>query len=553
MRLQDVRRWARGRGVSASDFQQVYNGALLHVISRLLQAIHRESQITRLSQDTRGRWYLDVGRGPILRAPASGPLPFRRVEIIDSPWIIGPGKRYRFWTAKTFLRALRPCLARSEYSRAFRALRADFENSVANVLLNRLIARSLRETAGAIEPAYQGHQYYPFPALRIGPTLSQVLKCSHLCHEPIDLPLLEIRHCRLVSLAFRSYEQWLHSWSGLQAEPGTAALLPVHPWHLRLSPILRTLLAKKLVGLVRGKIEVIPLASQRTCRVVRTGFDLKLPVDATLTGEHRLLYGLNCENAPVISALAKRLLSIDGCSAMDFQEDLASIFHTQPELAPHLSAIIRSPVPIQPGESVVPAINLWAGRCEAQTLLRAADSARIECFFYRYCRALMTGPVQYCSQWGMAFEPHLQNVYVAMREGLPSRIVLRDLDASILDKRRIRPVLRDLGLDLAQDTWRAMPPFEIGSKRLVQAMLFGHLGEVMWHLTQTTGIKSDKLVSIVEDTWSDLSACAPSIDARRSVWKLRGWSGVVKATLRTRLNRSTAMEFVNERDAMPVL
>jgi siderophore synthetase component len=144
----------------------------------------------------------------------------------------------------------------------------------------------------------------------------------------------------------------------------------------------------------------------------------------------------------------------------------------------------------------------------------------------------------------MAFEPHLQNVYVAIRDGLPSRIVLRDLDASILDARRIRPVLRDLGLQLAQGTWRAMPAFEIGSKRLVQAMLFGHLGEVMWCLTQSTGIKSDKFVSIVEDMWSDLLACAPSTSARRSVQKLRGWSDAVKATLRTRLTRSTTMEFV---------
>jgi len=57
--------------VSASDFRQVHDGALLHVISRLLQAIHRESGIARLLQDARGRWYLDVGRGPILRAGRS--------------------------------------------------------------------------------------------------------------------------------------------------------------------------------------------------------------------------------------------------------------------------------------------------------------------------------------------------------------------------------------------------------------------------------------------------------------------------------------------------
>jgi siderophore synthetase component len=91
-----------------------------------------------------------------------------------------------------------------------------------------------------------------------------------------------------------------------------------------------------------------------------------------------------------------------------------------------------------------------------------------------------------------------------------------------------------------------MPKFKIGGKRLVQAMLFGHLGEVMWCLTRSAGVVSDKLAAIVEDTWSDLVARAPSAAARTSVNELRGWSDAVKATLRTRLTRSTTMEFVRE-------
>lgn len=546
MNLQDVRRWASRRGVSAPDFRQVYRDALLHVISRLVQAIHRESRITRHWQDARGTWYLDLGRESILRAPASEPLPFRRIEILGGPWIVEPGRRQVIQTMQAFLAALTRCLARTEYRRVLPALRSDFRNSLANVVLNRLIGSSLDETAQAIEPAYQGHQYYPFPALRIGPTLPLILECSHLCQDPVELPLLEVGDCRLVTLAFGSYGEWLRSWSGLQAEPGTGALLPIHPWHLRLSPIVRELLAKNVTRPSGAKVQTIPLASQRTCRVVSTGFDLKLPVDATLTGEHRLLYRLNCENAPAISALAKHLLRSDECRSIDFQEDVASIFHTEPALAPYLSAIVRSPLPIRSGESVIPAINLWAGRREGHSLLQTADPEQIEEFFHRYCRALMTGPVRYCSQWGMAFEPHLQNVLVVMRDGLPSGIILRDLDATILDARRIRPVLRDIDLDLAQDTWRAMPEFEIGGKRLVQAMLFGHLGEVIWRLTQCASVKSSTLVSIVEDTWSDLAACAPSASARRSVRKLRGWSDAVKTTLHTRLTRSTNMEFAKE-------
>ena len=546
MTLDEVRRWASGRGISTSDFRLVHDGALLHAISRLLQAIYRESRVTRLSQHARGRWRLDVGRGTVLRAPVSGPLPFRKLETIGRPWTAKSGKRRPIRTSSAFLAALQRALVGSEYSSVFAPLRTDFENSVANIVLNRLLGSALGRKARAIEPAFEGHHYYPFPALRHGPSLPQVVACSNLREQPVDLPLIEIGACRLISAVFTDYAACFRSWSGLGVEEQSGVLLPMHPWQPGLSPLVRELLARGMAAVSRRTVKAMPLASQRTCRVVRTHFDLKLPIDATLTGEHRLLYRLNCENAPVVSALAKQVLQTNGQSVIEFQEDVAAILHIEPSIATHLSAIVRSPVRARRGEVIVPAINLWTGRHEAKTFLRGAGPARAEEFFNRYCRALMTGPVAFCSQWGMAFEPHMQNVYVGFRNGVPSRIVLRDLDNSILDARRVRPLLREFGLRLQKDTWSAMPAFEIGGKRLVQAMLFGHLGEVMWRLALDHGVKMERLAAIVEDTWSDLESTAPSASARESIAKLRTWSNAVKATLRTRLHRSTTMEFVKE-------
>jgi siderophore synthetase component len=538
MDLGEVRRWARRRGISPSRFRQAHDGALLHAISRLLQAIHRESRVTRLWQDTRGRWNLDIGRGPVLRALVSGPLPFGRLETIAAPRLVVRRKRRALRTAEAFLWALRRCLSGSEYSAFFPALRADFRNSVANVVLNRLLGASLRKTSVAIEPAYQGHHYYPFPALRRGPTLSQVLECSNLSARAVALPLLEIDALRVASCAFADYSACVRAWSGLAAPESRGTLLPVHPWQLELSPVVRALLARRLATLSKHTLRAVPLASQRTCRVVATGFDLKLPVNATITGEHRLLYRLNCENAPVISALAKRLPA----RSIGFQEDVASIFHPEPTLAPHLSAIVRPPVRTRAGEAIVPAINLWTGREEIRRHLRT----RVDEFFERYCAALMTGPVEFCSQWGLAFEPHLQNVYVGFRDGLPARIVLRDLDNTILDPRRVPRLLRRHGLEVHTDTWRSMPPFETGAKRLVQAMLFGHLGEVIRWLAVEHGTPPGRLAAIVQDIWSGLAAQAPTRAARTNVLALRGWSDSVKATLRTRLHRSTTMQFIRE-------
>jgi siderophore synthetase component len=73
----------------------------------------------------------------------------------------------------------------------------------------------------------------------------------------------------------------------------------------------------------------------------------------------------------------------------------------------------------------------------------------------------MRGVVDFHTRWGMAFEPHLQNVYVALRAGMPSRVILRDLDSTILDPLRIRPLARANGVRLARERGsicRTLPP-----------------------------------------------------------------------------------------------
>ena len=504
MKLGQVRRWARAQGVSPRRFRSVCEGALLHVTSRVLQAMYRESRVAVLDHSV-----LRLGR---LRFPAVA-LPFRRLEITAIP--------YR--TVPALLGALRKALAGSEYARLFPAFKADFENSVANVALNRLLGPRAR----SIEPAYQGHQYWPFPALRVGPSLQQVIACSHLARAPVAMPLLEVEDCRLVSTRFHSFSAFTKAWAGIRGR----ALIPVHPWQLELSPVVRALLSSGAARLSERTVEMLPLASQRTCRILGTGYDVKMPVNATLTGEHRLLYRLHRENAPVVSALAGELLGELGVRTIAFQPDVASIFH--PQAGDHLSAIVRAPVRERKGERLFSAINLWTGPHEALALLRKVPAEK---FFARYCRVLMHGPVVFYAEGGMAFEPHIQNVYVGMREGLPARIVLRDLDNSILDPRRVRGRLRALG-GAARATWQHMPPYADGGRRMVQAMLYGHLGEVMWRLARDHRADADRLLAIVEATWDELGKPAQ---------QLRRWSNSVKTTLRTRLERASNLRFVRE-------
>jgi hypothetical protein len=542
--LRAVRRWARERRIGSVRLTHAYEAAFLVAVSRLLQAIFREGHAphARLWQSDAGQWFLDLGREPMLRAPVSGPLPFRRLDLTGFPWKIITGRRRLLRSTRAFLNTLRPCLVSSELAQHFDRLIADFDNSFANLVMNRLIGERLGAGAQAIEPVYEGHHYYPFPALRLGPSLRQVVECSNLCQKAIDLTLVAARPCLFDSTVYADHRACFRAWAGVPLPRNADVVIPLHPWQLELSPVVRELLKRRWITVLDRRLEAIPLASQRTCRILRSGFDVKLPMAVILTGEDRLLYPLNRANATAFSTLARILLRASGESTLDFQCDVASIAHAEPFIGTHLAVIVRAPVRPRSGEIVVPALNLWCGPRQARAMLDLRRE-HAYAFFRVYCRVLMRGMVDFYARWGMAFEPHLQNVYVALREGMPSRMILRDLDSTILDPLRIRPVARANGVRLALGTWKHMPDFATGGRRLAHAMMYGHLGQVMSCLAGAAQADLAKLSATVEETWDELIAEAPSAACRGRVRDLRKQADTVGAVLWRRITRADHTTF----------
>ena len=88
----------------------------------------------------------------MLRAPVSGPLPFRRLELTEFPWKIAAGKRRRLRRTRAFLNALRPCVEPWRLAQHFDRLIADFDNSFANLVMNRLIGQRLDADAQRSNP-----------------------------------------------------------------------------------------------------------------------------------------------------------------------------------------------------------------------------------------------------------------------------------------------------------------------------------------------------------------------------------------------------------------
>lgn len=558
--LRRIRQWALASGVARADLRDHCRDALLLCISNLVQALHREALCTTRAADGEIRLEGTTADGPAqLIAPAHTDLPFKRLRVTGWPRLRTAHDERVLRTGGAFLRALADIVPGCDQDEGRKHLRADFDNSFANLVLNRLLAQRRGLGPTALEPVYQGHQTYPFPGLRVGPSVEDIVACSHLNDAPISLRAVELGElvqisqsgadsARLTAELLRSALP-AHAASALSG----AAVLLVHPWQLSLSPGLNTLLAMGKARLLDVDIPAVPLASQRTCRLLASGYDIKLPVDAVLTGEYRLLYRLNCENAVAVSSALRTIVEREGMSSyFGGQFDIASFFHPLPALSPTLSAIVREPIPGY-GVDCIPAINLWSGPRLARRML--GDGSQMEAFFRRYCKVLLQGPLELMLHHGLATEPHIQNSLIAFdAHGMPSRLVIRDIDATVIDTERwANPksnpkTHQHAGADgavFAADTWSHMPAFSEGCKRTMYALHFGHLGVVIDTIATECALPQQRLVGWLDEVWKELTSAA-SVDARARdrAASLAGYRDAVRVCLANRLVRNPGLRFM---------
>jgi hypothetical protein len=539
--LGSVRRWALAHGLTRAAFLVAYRTSLVLAIGRLTQAVYRERLCAARVVDhpQLGICVLLGGSRPLLV-----PIVAKTFCRLDARSLRrGPRELAPLERGGSFLRRLAQVLHDSPAAAHRAKIARDFHNSLANLVLNRLLKVRRKKLARALEPAYQGHHYYPFPGLRVGPTVEQVAACSHLNDEAVALALLQVGTHTFRSSVFASTADCFAAWGGARVV-GAEHAIPVHPWQLQISPVVRDLLAAGAARLLRGTVRCLPLASQRTLRVAATGYDVKLAVDAAVTSEHRLIFRLNAENAPAVSALVGRVAR--GAKlrlAFGIQADVASLSLAEPGLAPHLTAIVREPLRTGPSEDAIPAIELWTGRERAADLLRTAGPGDLERFFRAYCRVLMQGPVAFMLRFGLAFEPHLQNSIMVLRGTTPVRLILRDLDGTVMERARVAPLLSAFRLELAPDTWDHMPSMAVGEHRLVHSLFFGHIVEALDFLAARCGARPDALLAILAREWRRLRIYATSRAAQTRFDALDAHLTKGKSMLMQRLAGVTAMRF----------
>lgn len=539
-----VRAWARAHDIDESDLQLAEQQALIACTSRLLQALQNESRLdcpTNVVSSGDGL-VLELGRGPVVEAPIGHGLPFGRVELSGLPAIRDSAGSETIRTANELLTSVSAAQLIADPIRMAR-LGDDFLLSYWNVVLNHLLKQRLDGCAFTPpEPVHLGHQYYPFPGLRDGPDPEMISSCSNLASARVAVPIFRVPNLTLVSTRFRSVEQCMDAIAaGVNEDP----TILIHPWQLELSDTVRGLVSLGLIRDGAASVEGSPLASQRTIRLA-TGFDVKLPVAATLTGEHRLIMPTNRVVSQFTSICLRELVMRHETGDLEFQDDLAVISHPDPKIGCHLSMIVRETPQPRSGEFLLSAVNAWSTGEADPSLWRVVDREGPESFLSRYVRAIADGPIRCCLEWGLALEPHMQNTILRFDSDGIAGVVIRDLDGTILNRRSLARWTRWPDTPQARALWKVMPSYALGVQRLWHALVSGHLACVVARLHAWFEADPYSLGALVESELDRIvmnyAKCDPD-----SAGDLRADRRLIRQMLTRRLSRATSDSFAASR------
>ncbi|MDP9794545.1 siderophore synthetase component [Catenuloplanes nepalensis] len=462
---------ARLRPDLVAGYDTALPGARAAVLTRLWGAIGRET-LPGLGRRawTGDRLTVTMDDGGTLTGPAAatapfadaaGPVPGPRLEIHSPDGAV---------TDPVHLARLTGMPER---------FRDELANSVANLTLARAnafptptlkqLADDPEGLATAEQSVVDGHPIHPCCRTRAGLSTEEIL-----AYAPEHRTIVELAEVRVPE----------DRWYG-EGPP----ILMVHPWqrdhvldaHPALRPTGRTRPAR-------------PLMSLRTLAPVgRRSQHVKTAVDVQMTSAVRTVSPAAVRNGPVVSVLLHTLATdLPGLTIL--RETFAGAVLVDGEPSRSLAYLAREAPRQAPGEVILPlaALAQPALQKDAVDTGFGGDPAA-------FLQALVTRilpPLLVMLHRGVALEAHGQNTLVALRDGVPTRVLYRDLGGIRISPARLRHHGFTLGVPSLHGDLGTDDPDALRTKLLASAVS-GTIAEQIAVLTRTHDVAPDPLWGVV--------------------------------------------------------
>lgn len=370
-----------------------------------------------------------------------------------------------------------------------------------------------------------GHAFHPAPKSRQGFAAADRQSYSPELRTRFPLHWFAVR--REVLLQRSLLAQTTDALIAAQAPAGAGpdhALVPVHPWQARhalgLPAVRRAMAAGTIRDLGAMGTEYVPTSSIRTLFHPANPFFLKLSLHVRITNclRKNALYEL--DGAVEVTRLLRELTPelTDLFPDLRVLEEPAFLTVDLPDApADERSAvgeafglILREGVQGLVAEGVTPLLaaalfgDAETGSPRARDLCRAVArrermpyAATAAAWFAAYAERLVPPVLHALFAHGIVFEPHLQNTLVGVRDGWPTRIVLRDFEGVKLVEERFDPArIAHLAPRARQALWYAE---DRAWSRIAYCLFVNQLGEAVDHLAEgDTGLAA-RLWRLVRD------------------------------------------------------
>ena len=285
-------------------------------------------------------------------------------------------------------------------------------------------------------------------------------------------------------------------------------LLPVHPWQaerLLRNPVFADLAARgeAILTLPTGalmqatsSVRTVFVSGSAIGSVPDAGIFLKLPIEARITNFART----NPQDHVARGMAASRILNamrdeIAGCG-LDLLDEPGAIWIDHPDLAAITGVILREAPSV---DAFVLAGLLEPGAADGRPM-----AERIGCalstpddavnWLSAHVRTIILPPLRLFARTGISVEAHGQNSLVALDRGLPSRLVVRDLEGVSIDRRRFAAKMPAFDLDP-----RIVFPSEEAEERLIYHLISNHLNHVVATVARASGLAEARLWRLAAD------------------------------------------------------
>lgn len=406
-----------------------------------------------------------------------------------------------------------------------------------------------------------GHRFHPAPKAREGFDAEDVLQFSpemgagfalyYFAITPADL---RTQGNALEALASESLPADLEL-------PAGFIPMPVHPWQARYllrQPLVRqSIRAGRIVPLGPAGPQFFPTASVRTLYQPGNPFFFKFSTHVRLTNCIRKNAFYELESAVALSTALQRhlvpklfrwpafhLLYEPAYATLDFADHTE---HDRRELMEGFGVILRESVEnrLRPGVTPLLAASLFTddrfGHCPARASIETwgnhigLNPQQAACqWFDRYLGLLVPPLLDSLFHYGVAFEPHLQNVVVGLGDGYPEQIFVRDLEGT-----KLVPGLWSGQLPDTLDSQTVESMYYSRDKawnRIAYCLLVNHLFQVVACLCDGNDVLESSLWSVLDNCLANWMAGSDNPWAHETLTRLRAGDPIPnKSNLMTRL------------------